>query len=847
LDIELSEPLGELIGLDGYAALLGLVRLQGEPLGYVRVPVHGGHVPSDTLQQALRAQLDDALLRQRLFALLAAPGDAEAPDATSEPWPSLSIAVCTRNHAAELACCLDALCALDYPGELELLVVDNAPSDDATERLVRARYPQVRYVRESRPGLDWARNRAILDSRGAIIAYTDDDVAVDRLWARALGRVFAANPGPMAVTGLVVPLELETTAQQSFERYGGFGRGFTQRWFGANRAAGERAAAEHTATGKFGTGANMAYSRELLERIGGFDPALDVGTVTNGGGDLELFFRVIRAGFPLVYEPRAIVRHRHRRDEQSLLTQIANNGVGFYAYLVRCFQHFPDERLPIARQGLWWFLYWYLYRLLLSFVRPVNATPTLIMAELRGGLAGLGRYQRARRSAATMAQPGDMPSAIVAPAQTGPGLRPHAAAVRVLDLNVPLAPLNDVTAYPATHLLVQRDGAQLGVVALANLYRPVSVARLRETLVDQLGAALLPGADAAPASLTPALSVSVVVATCDRPNALRACLRSIVAARPGRPLELLVVDNNPTSGLTRPVVASFPGVRYLSEPRPGLVHARNCGIRAATGAIVITLDETAVVPSGWPARLLAPFVDSAVMAVIGTWLPAELESPAQQLAENFARTERLHSGGVLDGAWLTSAPAERSAWQLGGASNAAFRARLFADPSVALFDEALGGGQRLRAAEALLFHKLLRAGHKLALAPQAFTWFHHGPSVADYLHAVESAAASRAAFELTLALRARDRWALRRLLLIGPCRFTAKLAGGVSSFLRGRTATPASALLAELRGAASAPLALIHGHIQASQNGPLLSMPRQLAGQGAAAPDTNVSRTDWSD
>jgi len=234
--------------------------------------------------------------------------------------------VCTRNRPADLARCVEALCALDYPGTLDILVVDNAPSDDSTDILVRARFPQVRYVRELRPGLDWARNRAIIEARGEILAYTDDDVVVDQLWARAIARVFAENPGVMAVTGLVVPLEPETAAQLAFEQYGGFGRGFTQRWYGINRADGERAAAEHMATGKYGTGANMAYRRSVFSRIGGFDPALAVGTGTHGGGDLEMFFRVIKADFPLVYEPRAMVRHRHRPDYRSFVT----------AYSVKC-------------------------------------------------------------------------------------------------------------------------------------------------------------------------------------------------------------------------------------------------------------------------------------------------------------------------------------------------------------------------------------------------------------------------------------------------------------------------------------------------------------------------------
>ncbi len=61
------------------------------------------------------------------------------------------------------------------------------------------------------------------------------------------------------MTGLVAPLELETRAQLLFENYGGFGRGFEREWTRVDVAAGERVARRHGATGKFGTGANMAF------------------------------------------------------------------------------------------------------------------------------------------------------------------------------------------------------------------------------------------------------------------------------------------------------------------------------------------------------------------------------------------------------------------------------------------------------------------------------------------------------------------------------------------------------------------------------------------------------------
>lgn len=401
VEIEISQPISSIENLGGYTALWVYARLHGVPLGCLVLDVQDGRCEAARLRQTIIDQLTWPVLRH-LAADRIAMGESISADlgrphpAYGGPWPFVTVAVCTRDRSDDLARCLEALRAVDYE-PMEIVIVDNAPRTDSTQRLVAMHTPYVRYVVEPRPGLNWARNRAILEARGEIIAYTDDDVVVDRGWVRALARVFAEHSEVMAVTGLVVPLELETDVQLLFERYGGFGRGYDRRWYRA--APGEPVARRHGGAGKFGTGANMAYRRELFSRIGGFDPALDVGTPTNGGGDLEMFFRVLKEGHTLVYEPAAIVRHRHRRDYRDLRTQLANNGIGFYSYLVRTGLAYPDERLALVHLGLWWFWWWNIRRLLRSFRWPTAFPRDLIVAELWGSLSGLARYRRSRRAA----------------------------------------------------------------------------------------------------------------------------------------------------------------------------------------------------------------------------------------------------------------------------------------------------------------------------------------------------------------------------------------------------------------------------------------------------------------
>ena len=403
-DIELSCPLKDLSGLDGYTKLHILLRWQDVPLGYLHLPIQNDRCSASTLHAAINRTHKNKILRARLRRRLDQPVDPnpslEKPCISPDPFvdnsanePLVTVVVCTRDRTQQLKNCLCSLSKLTY-GNIEVLIVDNAPATDKTKRLVQASFPEFRYVIEPRPGLDWARNCAIEQASGEIIAYTDDDVVVDPLWVKALVNVFQDDSSVMAVTGLVMAYELETPAQIYFERSGGFGRGFKRQWFTLCNGQ-----TFHIGAGRFGTGANMAYRRRVFEQIGGFDPALDVGTVTNGGGDLEMFFRVLEQGHSLVYEPAALVWHKHRVTFEELRIQLKNNGIGLYSYFVRSARTYPHRRWLIIRFGLWWFWKWNVRRLVKSFIVKPPIPRALIFAELCGSLSGLGRYSKAKRRA----------------------------------------------------------------------------------------------------------------------------------------------------------------------------------------------------------------------------------------------------------------------------------------------------------------------------------------------------------------------------------------------------------------------------------------------------------------
>jgi len=313
--------------------------------------------------------------------------------------PPVTAAICTRDHPNRLRRCLDSLCHLQIPADLplknfEALVVDNAPSDDRTRQAVISfgeSLPGLRYVMEKRPGLDFARNRAIVEARGALVAYLDDDVVTDTHWLDGLMEAWVENPDGRCFTGLVLPYALETRAQVLFEERGGFRRGFQKIRYGQTLPGNPL---YPCGSGIFGAGCNMAFQKSTLLALGGFDEALDTGPPLPGGGDLDMFYRIIRAGHPLVYEPRFLVFHEHRRSFKELRHQYFTWGLGFMAFVWKSHQRDRRMRARFKRLVAWWFADQF-KRLAKSALNPRQRPPTLAMAELLGGIIGLsGEYPR---------------------------------------------------------------------------------------------------------------------------------------------------------------------------------------------------------------------------------------------------------------------------------------------------------------------------------------------------------------------------------------------------------------------------------------------------------------------
>jgi GT2 family glycosyltransferase len=314
--------------------------------------------------------------------------------------PLVSVVVTTCDRPFQLLRTLKDLLVQTHPS-FELIVVDNRPGAGFTREAVTGRYgadPRVRYLAEPRVGLSAARNAGLAHARGAVVAFTDDDVAVDRHWLASLAQPFLQDERTACVTGLILPLELDTRAQLWFEQFGGFAKGSQRRSFdlGPGRP---RDVLFPYAPGRFGSGANTAFRTAVLRALGGFAVELGVGTPARGGEDLDAYLNVLHAGHRLVYEPRALVWHPHHLDLTGLSRQIHRYGIGLSAALSKRLAGGRDERRAILRR---------LPAGLAYAVHPGSAKnrskgpgypARLTLLELAGMLCGPVAYGLARRSA----------------------------------------------------------------------------------------------------------------------------------------------------------------------------------------------------------------------------------------------------------------------------------------------------------------------------------------------------------------------------------------------------------------------------------------------------------------
>jgi GT2 family glycosyltransferase len=314
--------------------------------------------------------------------------------------PGVCAAICTRDRTDLLRRALRSLTG-QTPEPVEILVVDNAPGGPATEMMVRDEFPVVRYVMEPVPGLDFARNRALRETSLEIVAFIDDDVVAGPGMAAAIRDVFRESERIAICTGKVEALSLETEGQRLFEANGGFARGGERIRLPADRKRRLHGMPVPLIAWSIGVGSGccLAVRRRTILDLGGFDEALDLGHPLPGGGDLDILWRVLDAGYEIVYDPAVQARHEHRREVEASVNQILDHHRSLIAMLAKA----AVSPCRTGRIGVLAFLAWRLMKpgvRLLSRLAGRDPLPAWALARMWGNCwRGLGSYAAARRLA----------------------------------------------------------------------------------------------------------------------------------------------------------------------------------------------------------------------------------------------------------------------------------------------------------------------------------------------------------------------------------------------------------------------------------------------------------------
>ena len=232
--------------------------------------------------------------------------------------PGTSLIICSRNRPELLVDTVKSvLSGEEVPSEI--IIIDQS---DLTNPILSANEPnpdcEFNYLKTESVGVSKARNTAIGIARHNLLIFLDDDMLVTKAWFGSIVRSLIEAGPHSVVTGKVLPYEKETN------------QGFAPSTKADDRPTVYKGRIEKDVL--FTN--NMAAYRSAFDEVGVFDERLGPGTPFLAAEDNDLCFRLLEAGYEIIYEPRAEVYHRAWRSKHEFISMEWNYGYGqgaFYA------------------------------------------------------------------------------------------------------------------------------------------------------------------------------------------------------------------------------------------------------------------------------------------------------------------------------------------------------------------------------------------------------------------------------------------------------------------------------------------------------------------------------------
>jgi GT2 family glycosyltransferase len=222
------------------------------------------------------------------------------------------------------------------PGEI--VIVDQGWTD-ATKTTIAERsneFVPLVHIRQERRGLSSSRNVGITRTKYQVVAITDDDCVPDSDWVAVIDRTFCSANPPDALTGRILPFgpPVDGTYVVS-ARPGTLRREFTGQLTGK------------VPPWDVGSGANVAMTRQCFIDVGGCNERLGAGSPGMAAEDVDLIYRLLRAGLRIRYEPDALVYHERQSKHQRITSRYSYGfGIGaFCAIWLRRGDRYPRRVL----------------------------------------------------------------------------------------------------------------------------------------------------------------------------------------------------------------------------------------------------------------------------------------------------------------------------------------------------------------------------------------------------------------------------------------------------------------------------------------------------------------------